>query len=84
MIDLATLGLAIASSRKGKKLRQSELAELSGLHANTITALENGRGDIGFSKLSRVLAVLGLELELRPAATERPTLDDLLKEDGDD
>jgi hypothetical protein len=47
--------------------------------------LEQGRaGEIGFSKLSRILAVLGLELRLAPAASVRPTLDDLRSEDRDD
>jgi hypothetical protein len=51
----------------------------------TIDALENGRAsDIGVSKLSRVLAGVGLELSIRPLTNHRPTLDELLKEDSDD
>jgi transcriptional regulator with XRE-family HTH domain len=65
-------------------LRQLELATEAGVSRATIDALENGRaGDIGVSRLSRILAVLGLELEVRPAGG-RPTLDDLLKANSDD
>jgi transcriptional regulator with XRE-family HTH domain len=57
----------------------------AGLSRATIDALENGRAsDIGVSKLSRILAVLGLELSIRPATNERPTLDELMKDETDD
>ena len=50
-----------------------------------IVILENGRArEIGYSKLVRILLVVGLELRLQPLALERPTLDDLMKEDTDD
>jgi hypothetical protein len=38
--------------------------------------------DIGLSKLSRILAALSLELSLRPLTNQRPTLDELLKEEA--
>jgi hypothetical protein len=50
-----------------------------------VDLLENGRAhEIGYSKLTRILAVVGLELRLQSMAPERPTLDDLLKESSDD
>jgi hypothetical protein len=39
---------------------------------------------MGFSKLSKLLAALGLELKLQAASSHRPTLDELLKENRDD
>ena len=46
-----------------------------------VDALENGRAtDLGYSKLARILGVLGLEMRIGPAAARRPTLDELLKE----
>ena len=85
MVPLQTLGRQIADSRKSKRLTQAELAELSGLSRATIDALENGRSsDIGVSRLTRILAVLGLELAVRPITGRRPTLEELLEEDSDD
>ena len=79
------IGQAVASARDASSLRQADLAAKAGLSRATIDALENGRAsDIGVSKLSRVLAVLGLELSIRPATNERPTLDELMKDHADD
>jgi len=79
------LGKNIGDARKGQGLRQIDLATRAGVSRATIDALENCRAaDIGFSKLSRILAALGLELAVRPATNERPTLDQLMKEAADD
>ena len=84
MQSLSSIGCKIAAARNDRGLRQIDLADAAGLSRATIDALENGRAsDIGVSKLSRILAVLGLELDVRPV-TNRPTLDDLLKADADD
>jgi transcriptional regulator with XRE-family HTH domain len=85
MIGLSDLGGAIATARKGARLTQFELAKRAGVSRATIDLLENGRAsEIGYSKLARILRVVGLELRLQPIALERPTLDDLLREDADD
>jgi len=85
MMSLGQLGKSISDARRKRGLRQIDLATKSGLSRATIDALENGRAaDIGVSKLSRILGVLGLELSIRPATSERPTLDELMKEDSDD
>ncbi len=74
----------ITEGRKRSELSQRQLAERAGVSRATVEALENGRAaEIGYTKLSRILAVLGLELRLGPAERDRPTLDDLLKEDSD-
>jgi transcriptional regulator with XRE-family HTH domain len=85
MADLADIRAAITQARKRMRLRQADLAERARVSLTTVQMLEQGRaGEIGFSKLSRILAVLGLELRLAPAASVRPTLDDLRSEDRDD
>jgi transcriptional regulator with XRE-family HTH domain len=85
MMTVGQIGRAVAIARSSAGLRQIDLATKAGLSRATIDALENGRAsDIGVSKLSRVLAALGLELSIRPATNDRPTLDELLKEDTDD
>jgi len=83
--DLTSLGAQIAERRKSRKLSQLALARRAGISRATLDALENGRaGEIGFSKLTKVLAALGLELKLQAAGSQRPTLDELLQEDRDD
>ena len=86
MRDLRQLGENIATARQERKLRQSQVAGSAGVSLRTITLLENGRAtEIGYSKLVRILAAVGLELRLQSAERRRPTLDELLKEDaGDD
>jgi len=85
MLDLITLGSQIAETRKNFKLSQVALARKAGLSRATVEALENGRtGELGFSKITRLLTALGLELTLRTANSQRPTLDELMREDRDD
>ena len=85
MTGLVTLGAEIAQHRRKLKLTQTELARRAGISRATLDALENGRaGELGFSKIARLAAALGLELKLQPAASRRPTLDELLEEDRDD
>jgi transcriptional regulator with XRE-family HTH domain len=85
MSDLISIGKQIAESRKKLKLTQSALSRRAGISRATLDALENGRaGELGFSKLTKLLAALGLELKLQAAGSNRPTLDELLQEDHDD
>ena len=61
------------------------LSRKTGVSRATLDALENGRaGELGFSKLTKLLAALGLELKLQAAGSHRPTLDELMQEDSDD
>jgi transcriptional regulator with XRE-family HTH domain len=84
-MELAEIGREISASRKLHQLGQGELAERAGVSRATVEALENGRAtEIGYSKLKRILSAVGLELRLGPVKPERPTLDDLLREDADD
>lgn len=85
MRSLRKIGQIVASTRTDRGLRQVDLAKQAGLSRATIDALENGRAsDIGVSRLTRILSVLGLELSITAATNNRPTLDDLMKEDVDD
>jgi transcriptional regulator with XRE-family HTH domain len=85
MAALISIGEQIAQNRKKLKLSQSDLSRKAGVSRATLDALENGRaGEIGFSKLTKLLAALGLELKLQAASSQRPTLDELLQEQHDD
>jgi transcriptional regulator with XRE-family HTH domain len=85
MLDLASIGKQIAGRRKALKLSQAELSRKAGVSRATLEALENGRaGELGFSKITKLLNVIGLELKLQTVTSERPTLDELLEENRDD
>ena len=84
MVALAEIGDQIAFARKRRDLTQVQLAEKAGVSRATIDLLENGRAsEIGYSRLARILAAVGLELHLQAMTSQRPTLDDLLNEDSD-
>lgn len=81
MNSLSDLRQHIASRRKELGLLQSEVAARAHVSVATIKALEQGRlAELGFSKIVRILAALGLVLQLREANQGRPTLDDLRNE----
>lgn len=81
MLTLNTLGEHISARRKKLGLSQTELARRASVSRATLDALENGRsGELGFSKIARLLSALGLRLNLEEAASQRPTLDELTKE----
>ena len=85
MLDLSTLGEESAKRRKALKLSQTELSRRAGVSRATIDALENARiGELGFSKVTRLLTVLGMELRLEPTRSRRPTLDELMQENLND
>ena len=85
MLDLVTLGRTAAARRRTLRLTQAALAQRARVGRVTIDALENGRlGELGFTKVARILAALGLELRTAEAAGARPTLEDLLVEDEED
>jgi transcriptional regulator with XRE-family HTH domain len=85
VLDLISIGGQIAERRRRLRLSQTALARKAGISRATLDALENGRsGELGFSRLTKLLAALGLELKLQTASSHRPTLDELLEEDRDD
>jgi len=64
-MNLMEIGKFVKVARKEAKLKQSTLAEASGLTRETLNRLEQGRlQEFGFEKLGRIMSVL--KLELRP------------------
>jgi transcriptional regulator with XRE-family HTH domain len=85
LLDLLSVGGRIAEQRKRLKLSQTELSRKADVSRATLDALENGRaGEVGFSKVTKLLAALGVELTLQTARSQRPTFDELMQEDRDD
>src|SRR6267142_2435327 len=73
MLRLSTIGPEIAVRRKALNLSQDYLASKADISRATLDALEEGRSnELGFSRLSRILWVLGLKLELHDAGTPHP------------
>ncbi|HTX42908.1 MAG TPA: XRE family transcriptional regulator [Acidobacteriaceae bacterium] len=84
-MDLDSIRLEIAARRKAAGLSQADLAERAHVALPTLKALEQGRlAELGFARIVRILAALGLQLELREASRSRPTLESLRRETGDD
>jgi len=85
MLPLPSLGEQIATKRKALGLTQPALAKKARVGLSTLDALENGRlGELGYSKITNILTVLGLELKLQDASARRPTLEELVEEGRDD
>ncbi len=81
MIGLSSIGAEIAARRKLRKFTQAELAKLALVSRSTLDALENGRiGELGFSKVTKILAALGVELKLEERCSKRPTLEELIEQ----
>jgi transcriptional regulator with XRE-family HTH domain len=84
MLSLGEVGEQIASKRKTLRLSQASLAKMAGIGHSTLDALENKRlGELGFSRITRILTALGLELRLQPSSSRRPTLEELMEEEPD-
>ena len=81
MLPLSSLGEQIAIKRKELSLTKPTLAKKARVGLSTLDALENGRmGELGYSKITNILAAVGLELKLQQASASRPTLEELMEE----
>lgn len=70
------LGQVIRNRRKLAKVTQTALADLSGLSVHTLSDLESGKGNPTLQVLSKLCAVMGLDIQLvprKPAALSPPT-----------
>lgn len=82
-MDLDEAADRIRKARREKRLSASEVAQNAGIDPSLLSRLENHRlPEIGFVKLSRILAQVGLQLAIVPR-TPLPTLLDMA-DDVDD
>jgi len=58
-----TVGEKLKFLRERKGLKSFELADRAGLTPQTISRIENGRTDVSFQTLQKILAVMGLDLK---------------------
>lgn len=80
-MTLVELGMRVRDARKQKKLTQAALGERLGLSRQVILRLENGDAmEIGLARVLAIFEALDLDVELRPARPERPTLEEVYAE----
>jgi len=58
------LGNTIKERRKVLKITQNHLAELVGVHVNTVMRIENGKINPSIEVVNSILDVLGMELSV--------------------
>ncbi|WP_151704233.1 helix-turn-helix domain-containing protein [Nitrincola alkalilacustris] len=79
-MDLFDLGVCVRQVRRRKGYSMQALADMAGVDRSTLSKLENQRlPELGYGKVVRLLAVLELELIVRPASP-LPTLPELLRD----
>lgn len=64
-MDLEEMGKALKFRREFLKLRQEDLAEMSGVTSRTIHLIETGTGNPSVATLQKLVTVLGMELQLQ-------------------
>jgi HTH-type transcriptional regulator/antitoxin HipB len=71
------LATVLRGQRQASKLTQKQAADLVGMLAKTISALESDPGRCSINSLYKLLSALGLELVLRPKSSTKPATNQL-------
>ncbi|MDO8300905.1 helix-turn-helix domain-containing protein [Lacisediminimonas sp.] len=69
MTTLLDIGSKIRTARQRQQLSASALAEKSRVHRNTLSALEQGTGNVELNTLLALCEQLGLDIVLTPRET---------------
>lgn len=70
-MNLSAIGQLIAKHRRAQGLTLHGLAAAAGVGRSTLAALEAGKLDeLGYAKVARICAAIGLALEVRPLELE--------------
>lgn len=76
LMDIGSIGRVIAEHRRAQGITLRELATTAKVGRSTLAALESGKLDeIGFAKVDRILAALGLTLDVREPVLETPLME---------
>jgi transcriptional regulator with XRE-family HTH domain len=74
-MNLSTVGHLVGQHRRAKGLTLAELATSAGVGRSTLAALEAGKlPELGFAKVARICAAIGLVLEVRPLELDAPLM----------
>ncbi|MGB5077976.1 MAG: type II toxin-antitoxin system Y4mF family antitoxin [Sphingorhabdus sp.] len=65
-MDSTALGLIVRRERKAQKLKQAELAAVSGVGIRFIVDLEAGKPTLQLEKVLRVVTTLGCDIIITP------------------
>ena len=68
-MDSTSLGLIVRRERKAQKLKQAELAAVSGVGIRFIVDLEAGKPTLQLEKVLRVVTTLGCDIIITPPAS---------------
>lgn len=72
-MNLHGIGLLVAERRRGRRLTLQALATEAQVGRSTLAALESGKlRELGYGKVVRICAAVGLVLEARPTALDEP------------
>lgn len=63
-MELSEIGNLIRSRRDFLKLKQEDLAELSGVGIKTINQIENGKGNPSLLTLEKIFNIVGVEIKV--------------------
>jgi HTH-type transcriptional regulator/antitoxin HipB len=66
--SMSALSTGVRARRRELRLRQADVADLAGVSTRFVEHLEAGKPSLQLDKVLAVLAVLGLEVVLRPGA----------------
>lgn len=84
-MDIWILGEAVRKARKELGLTQQQVADRAEVSRGRVEGLENERlGDIGLMTVLKILEILQLDLALTTLNNQRPTLDDLQRENEEE
>ena len=74
-MNLTSIGHQVGQQRREKRLTVAELAASAGVGRSTLAALEAGKlSELGFVKVGRICAAVGLVLEARPLELDAPLM----------
>ena len=65
-MDSTALGLIVRRERKAQKLKQAELAAVSGVGIRFIVDLEAGKPTLQLGKVLQVVTTLGCDIQITP------------------
>lgn len=74
-MQLREVGMHVHDKRKSLGISQAQLAKLAGLSRTTVNQLESGAlDDLGFSKLTQLMSILGLTFDAKTRYKKSPAL----------
>lgn len=75
-MELRTIGLLVGQRRRSQQRTLAEVASAARVGRSTLAALEAGKlEELGYAKVERICAAVGLVLEARPTVLDAPLME---------